>query len=119
MINPKQEDRKYGVGFYGISFYNTTATEANKWTRYSRIRNAGSSGYNGYYFVPYPTIDTAQVGDKVQIKSAISIDLTLMFGAGNEPATPEEFEHLCAINGVDLTKPQVYDEGTERSWIIN
>ena len=43
-------------------------------------------------------------------------DLTLMFGAGNEPSTLAEFEAQCAKNGIDLNTYQPYNTGTERWW---
>ena len=39
-----------------------------------------------------------------------------MFGAGNEPATVEEFENLCVLNGINLEEYQAYDSGTEVTW---
>ena len=48
----------------------------------------------------------------------IIVDLTQMFGAGNEP-TKEEFEQLCKYNGVDLTQVQPFDLGSEKIWYIN
>lgn len=47
----------------------------------------------------------------------VFIDLTVMFGAGNEPTTQAEFERICEINGIDLTTYQPYDEGSDR-WLI-
>jgi hypothetical protein len=38
-----------------------------------------------------------------------------MYGAGNEP-TKEEFEAQCALNGIDLTTYNPYDEGTVIPW---
>ena len=56
-------------------------------------------------------------GQTEQIKCPVIINLTQMYGAGNEP-TAAEFERQCAINGVDLTNPITYNAGTTRSWII-
>ncbi len=48
----------------------------------------------------------------------IYIDLTQMFGSGNEPDL-ETFEKQCEKNGIDLTQsyPQNLD-GTLRKWIV-
>lgn len=47
----------------------------------------------------------------------VFVDLTVMFGAGKEPSTVDEFKHICEINGIDLTTYQPYDEGSDR-WLI-
>lgn len=59
-----------------------------------------------------------EAGDICKFKNPIQVDLTLMFGAGNEPATAEEFEQICMKNGVDLTQAQPYDAGTPLTWIV-
>ena len=71
----------------------------------------------GRIYIPYFKNGTYQVGDYVKIKNVYYVDLTLMFGAGNEP-TKAEFEHICEINGIDLTTYQPYDEGSDRWFII-
>lgn len=48
-----------------------------------------------------------QVGDYVDVYSAVLYDLTLMFGAGNEPTTIEDFEARKPLNVTDE-----YNEGT-------
>lgn len=56
-------------------------------------------------------------GTIFEVKNLMAFDLTQMFGAGNEPTTVEEFEHICAINGIDLATYQPYNEGSDR-WLI-
>ena len=48
----------------------------------------------------------------------VIVDLTQMFGAGNEP-TLIEFEQLCKMNGVNINEAQPFDLGTEKIWYIN
>ena len=48
----------------------------------------------------------------------VIVDLTQMFGAGNEP-TLVEFEQLCKMNGVNINEAQPFDLGTEKIWYIN
>lgn len=43
-------------------------------------------------------IENPSQGDSIQIKYIQLFDLTLMFGAGNEPATPEEFEKMFPLD---------------------
>ena len=122
MIKPFTDGLIWGAEF-GNNNQRTfiESAEANKWHRISGMAACKGTRAN-YLYVSYcrTNPNTYDVTGMVcQTKCPIQVNLTQMFGAGNEPATPEEFEHLCAINGVDLTKPQAYDEGTERSWIIN
>lgn len=56
-------------------------------------------------------------GTTMDVKELMAFDLTQMFGLGNEPQTVAEFEHICEINGIDLTTYQPYDEGSDR-WLI-
>lgn len=62
-------------------------------------------------------ISEIAVGTVFKIKDAMMVDLTQMFGLGNEPQTVAEFERICAINGIDLTTYQPYDAGSDR-WLI-
>lgn len=56
-------------------------------------------------------------GTTMDVKELMAFDLTQMFGLGNEPQTVAEFEHICEINGIDLTTYQPYDTGSDR-WLI-
>ena len=53
------------------------------------------------------TIMTAAVGDYISFRKTTFVDLTKMFGAGNEPTTIEEFYQRIPM-GVDMN---VYNEG--------
>ena len=90
---------------------------ADEWTVIKSLRksNVSSSG-TGSIWVAY-SVETLQVGDYAEVKDPILIDLTQMFGAGNEPTTAAEFERICSINGIDLTTYQPYDSGSDR-WLI-
>lgn len=118
-INPNETLEVCGAEFAGGAQVSDNQTYLkNTWTQVSNISYGRRDG-TGAMYIPFIWGGRMPENLIAQVKSPVYVDLTLMFGAGNEPATVEEFEHLCAINGVDLTKPQVYDEGTERSWIIN
>lgn len=94
--------------------------EANTWARYGRIALEATNDQSGCRLcIPelswgYP----ASVGDSEQIKCPVVINLTTMFGAGNEPTT-EQFEQQCLLNGVDLESPIPYNTGMTRYWRIN
>lgn len=107
--------------YFGAEFGNNVYTgyfyfEKDKWSRFSYRSKAGGDGM-GRMYIPYFKPGSYAIGDSVRIKNAYYIDLTLMFGEGNEPTTAAEFEHICAINGIDLTTYQPYDTGSDR-WLI-
>lgn len=60
------------------------------WNKYSTI---GTVTNSSSIFIATLGGDT-EVGDIFKIKNVMVTDLTKMFGAGNEPSTPEEFEAL-------------------------
>lgn len=107
--------------YFGAEFGNNVYTgyfyfEKDKWSRFSYRSKAGGDGL-GRMYIPYFKPSSYAIGDSVRIKNAYYIDLTLMFGAGNEPTTAAEFERICELNGIDLTTYQPYDEGSDR-WLI-
>ena len=60
-----------------------------------------------------------QVGDEFEIINWNGIDLTLMYGEGNEPETVDEFVRQCDLNGIKLEEKLVYNvDGTLRDWIV-
>ena len=81
--------------------------QANKWTRVAFIESRDDS-YSGYTVVGTTTNIGLSVGDTIDICNVAAIDLTLMFGAGNEPTTVDEFYARKPI-GVDES---AYNEGT-------
>ena len=56
-------------------------------------------------------------GMVVRVRNPVWVNLSVMYGAGNEP-TMEEFERQCALNGIDLSRPVPEDAGTLRSWRV-
>lgn len=64
---------------------------ATLWTRVSKVYTPVSN-VNALYFFNFSEL---AAGDwTLKLRDVVIIDLTLMFGAGNEPATPEAFEAL-------------------------
>lgn len=117
MINPEYQ------GSFGIEYaagQQLAGTEmqcpANTWTRRSFVQY-GRTNANGAMYIPFPSGYPEGITPRFQIKSPIYINLTAMFGMGNEP-TLAEFEHLCEINNVDLTQVYSKDTGTEQLWCI-
>ena len=66
---------------------------------YQTIKKYVTSAVNGntIYFYPVSSIEGSEKNTEMRFKSVACFDLTLMFGAGNEPATVEEFEALFPL----------------------
>lgn len=79
------------------------------WNKYSTI---GTVTNSSSIFIATLSGDT-EVGDIFKIKNVMVTDLTKMFGAGNEPSTPEEFEALFPEDYYP------YNEGTLMSISVN
>lgn len=104
-IKPNQDGTYFSVEFSGGTIgspsilapkdewthisYTGPALETSDWPVYYGNRRGG-------------TYATALNGTYVLLKAPIYVDLTLMFGAGNEP-DKETFEKQCTMNGIDLT----------------
>lgn len=91
--------------------------QENVWGRVS-LRNSETK--TDVYRPLFPNLRTSSVGTVgliAQFRNPIFINLTTMYGAGNEPSLAE-FERQCALNGIDLTQYQPQDSGTVRSWYI-
>ena len=94
-----------------LSLIVTAEQTKNSRTGYiANLRNSGSA--NG----TNPNVSVA-VGDTVQVRNFLCINLTQMYGAGNEPLNVKTFELECLINGISLTTYQEYNTtGTQREW---
>lgn len=64
---------------------------AGTWGKFNSIAtvNVASNIFDLYFF-----FDSLSVGDTVKLRNVQLFDLTQMFGSGNEPSTPEEFEAM-------------------------
>ena len=89
---------------------------SNEWTRIAFLTTASKVYSNNTTFIFPEARGTGVLGMTCQVKIPLCVNLTQMFGAGNEPSSAAEFEALCTRNGIDLTQPQPYDEGTEVEW---
>ena len=72
-------------------------SEVDKWTFVSRIWESPKNNNRSATIRPpwaYTGANGAKAGDWYAIKDAMFFDLTAMFGAGNEPATVEEFRKV-------------------------
>lgn len=58
-----------------------------------------------------PTNNTTNVGDTVSIEDIMLLDLTQMFGIGNEPTTPDDFAKRLGYSSIDDVPYIPYNEG--------
>lgn len=58
-----------------------------------------------------PANDTINVGDTVSIEKIMALDLTQMFGSGNEPTTPDDFAKRLGYSSIDDVPYIPYNEG--------
>ena len=75
----------------------TKTLEANIWITYSKIISPSIDNNDSRPFsISFSQSNGSnfESGDKFMFKNIMAIDLTQMFGAGNELSTPEEFEAL-------------------------
>lgn len=92
------------------------AIEANIWTAYSNIISPSIDNNSSRPFnISFSQSNSSvfESGDKFMFKNIMAIDLTQMFGAGNEPSTPEEFEAMFPEDYYE------YNEGTLMSIPVN
>lgn len=119
MLKPSFTNARFALEFAGTSDRAVYAdAPANVWTRHGKIAVDATSTRNSRLYVPeFIYQHGPSAGDTEQLKSLIVVNLTTMYGAGNEP-TAAEFERQCALNGIDLTEAQAQTSGTLRWWII-
>lgn len=69
---------------------------SNAWTKISRIVTVTSIEIpHKFFYIYFNAVPrTMEVGDSVKVRNVEVFDLTKMFGSGNEPSTPEEFEAM-------------------------
>lgn len=58
-----------------------------------------------------PANETINVGDTVSIEDIMLLDLTQMFGSGNEPTTPDDFAKRLGYSSIDDVPYIPYNEG--------
>ena len=92
-----------GFGSSGTQSYDQVVTP-NVRTKVAGIVEPVNGNNNAYAF--YPFYNTPAVNDKAKLYSYAFYDLTRMFGAGNEPATPEQFSAMFPADYYD------YEPGT-------
>lgn len=117
MFNAPIDGANFSVEWAGGVLSDPVSSIANTWVLFSATTKGKANGIGRALFLNYRSGTNLYQGISVFAKAPLYVDLTLMFGAGNEP-TLEEFERQCKINGIDLTESHPKDNGTERTWKI-
>ena len=114
MVKTSESDVQWGIEMCGgRQIRSIVKTDPNEWAQCSAVATY-YRGTNNFLYIC--NISSASfVGLTAQVKSPILINLTAMFGRGHEP-TKQHFEHLCKINGIDLTEYHQQDTGTLQYW---
>lgn len=95
--------RTNSVGQSNVGIANAEITP-NTWNAFSKVTRTTNT-FTDFAF--YWSMNTNYaVGDSVKLRNVYIVDLTLMFGAGNEPSTVEEFESMFPASYYP------YNEGT-------
>ena len=89
---------------------NTSCT-ANQWTKVIGIVTASRDGTQ---LVVKPTTSNLSVNDTFTVRFASCIDLTQMFGAGNEPTTVEEVEAILGNDYYEYNTGEVVGNNVEK-----
>lgn len=96
----------------------TKTAPANQWSRLSWVHlmaeASSTTSYNVRELLPVVRSSNAQVGSTVSIKNELYIDLTKMYGRGNEPDL-ETFERELRLNGI-TSQPEYNTTGVSRTW---
>lgn len=118
MIKPSKGGLSWGVEFAGGRQHTCVSNvPANTWAQASSVGEYYRGTRNYTYIANCKSAaSSTEVGMTAQCKSPILINLTQMFGAGNEPSKAR-FEALCALNNIDLTVYHAYNEGTQQTWL--
>lgn len=84
------------VAFSNASPFGSTVTPAGQWGSYKNIVRVpeGKGGPAWYFGQGGVNTSSIAIGDSIAFKNMMCIDLTQMFGAGNEPSTVSEFQAL-------------------------
>lgn len=96
---------EYGGGGNGVQFNNISG---GAWVTISSIMQRSTAQTSGNITIyPYYTSASWSANDTWSIRNIKLIDLTLMFGAGNEPTSVEEFESMFPLDYYDYNAGQL------------
>lgn len=100
-----------------LTFYDTKVyTDKQSYTakigvnKIATILTATGTGFSDLR-LGLPANETINVGDTVSIEDIMLLDLTQMFGIGNEPSTPDDFAKRLGYSSIDDVPYIPYNEG--------
>lgn len=88
-----------------------TSCVANQWTKFAGIV---TSSKNDTQLIVNPATSNLSVNDTFTVRFASLVDLTQMFGAGNEPTTVEEVEAILGDEYYDYNTGEVVGNNVEK-----
>lgn len=103
--------RVAGSSYMGIPVKDMDLNEQN-YTKMATIFTSIMEEPYASIYIGYLSGGIMEMGETYRVKNVMLVDLTALFGAGNEPSTVEEFEAWAKANGHDLDTYQPYDKGT-------
>lgn len=85
-----------------------------EWNRYAGLYTLTRDTFTGYYYVGIREITTTTIhaGDYFEFRNAQFIDLTRLFGAGNEPTTIEGIQSKFPDSYYPYSEPEVRNVNT-------
>ena len=104
-VRTNQSQYMYNI-YFGACFSNSYITTGTNWQRLHRIAKATATG-DSQIGVRRANLTPSGTPATIEAKNFIFVDLTAMFGAGNEPATVEEFEALYPLPYYDYNAAEV------------
>ena len=92
----ERTDTYFGIGVGEYKSGEKLNNKSNAWTKITRIVSPKKNRDYGYMFYIFINAEprTMLAGESFKIRNVNVFDLTQMFGSGNEPSTPEEFEAM-------------------------
>lgn len=92
----ERTDVYFGIGIGEFNSCGKLNNKSNAWTKITRIVSPKkNSNYRDMFHIFINAEPrTMLAGESFKIRNVNVFDLTLMFGLGNEPSTPEEFEAM-------------------------
>lgn len=93
--------------YAAVSTGNIDATVPTGGWQHVKLIARVASENNFAYAIYYDWDKNLAIGDTVEVKNFQLFDLTLMFGAGNEPSTVEEFEAMFPLPYYPYSAPKL------------
>lgn len=94
-----------------LNLFSDQSIFANVWNKYAKIATVSAASNILYLYCNQGGAMVA--GENCQYRNAVLFDLTLMFGAGNEPSSVAEFEALYPLPYYDYNAGTIINNAAE------